>query len=147
MTVYFNNKKARFDFEVLDEFEAGIELLGWEVKSIRAKTGNINGSWAKIRDGEIFLENLSLSPWKFSQGMEQIERRSRKLLLHKQEIIRLESKTNEQNVTVVPLKIFTHRGKIKCLLALGKGRKKHDKKQVLKERTQKREAQKMMKQF
>ena len=146
MSVLFDNKKARFDYELIEEYEAGIALLGWEVKSVRARTGNLKASWCKIKNGEIWLEGFKLAAFKFSSDPQDLVR-AKKLLLNKKEILRLENKLREGNFTIVPLKVFLTRGKIKCKIALAKGRKKYQKKQVLKDRTLKREAEKAMKQF
>ena len=136
--ILLQHKKNRFDYEISDEFEAGISLLGWEVKSLRAKRGNMGAAWVSIRDGEAFLKGLKLVRWQFSQA-EQDLIRDRKLLLQKREIIKLESKINEDGFTLVPLQIFVKKGKLKVLLGLGKGRKKHDKKKYVREREVKRE--------
>lgn len=143
--IFFENKKARFNYEIVDEIEAGIILSGWEVKAIRAKTGNLSGAWAKITDDlEVWLQSFKLSQWRFS-SQDQNLARPKKLLLHKKEILRLSNKTKESSMTLVPLKIYGNKGQIKCLLGLGKGRKRHDKKQVLKERSIQKEASKSLK--
>ncbi len=146
MTVLFDNRQARFHYELIEEYEAGISLLGWEVKSIKAKHGNLKSSWCKVSNGEIFLENFKLGQWRFSTNPQELVR-SKKLLLNKNEILRLEVKSKEGNFTIVPVKIFLLKGKLKCKIALAKGRKKFEKKQVLKERDLRREAQKAMKQY
>ena len=99
------NRKARFDYEILDTYIAGISLLGWEVKSIRAGSANLKSAWIVVKSGEAFLDNFSISPWKFSREIQE-EKRSRKLLLHKKELKKLETKANEQGNTIIPLKIF-----------------------------------------
>ena len=138
------NRKARFDYDIIDTFVAGIVLEGWEVKSIRNNSASIKGAWVTIRDNEAWLENASVSPWKFSQG-EQKKIKPRKLLLKKTEIKRITQKFKEKNYTAVPLKIFNQNGFLKCEVALVKGRKKYEKKQVLKERSEQRAARQAMK--
>ncbi len=141
------NRKARFDYEITEEIEAGVVLEGWEVKSIRAKHGNMKSSWVKISNGEAFIQNFKVSPWKFGNTEIQNILREKKLLLHKKELLKMEQKIKEKKITVVPLKIYFKKGKIKCLIGLGKGRKRYEKKQVLKDRSLKREAQQVMKNF
>ncbi len=140
------NRKARFDYEILDTFVAGISLLGWEVKSLRAGSANLKSSWVVIRDGEAVLDNFSISPWKFS-SMVQESKRSRKLLLHKKEIAKIELKLKESGTTVIPLKIFNSKGKLKCEIAICRGKKKHEKREVLKKRTVERTIRQTLKNF
>ena len=140
------NRKARFDYEILDEFVAGISLDGWEVKSIRAGSANLKSAWVIIRDGEAFLENFSISPWKFSNEI-QPEKRSRKLLLNKKEIKKIEVKSSEHGTTIIPLKIFDIKGNLKCELAIAKGRKKYEKRQVLKNRSMEKVVRQTLKNF
>ena len=140
------NKKARFDYDIQETLVAGMSLLGWEVKSIAHGSASLKGSWISIRDGEAFLQNFDVTPWKFSQGVQDTYR-EKKLLLKKQEIARLETKMRDKNYTIVPLKVFTQRGFLKCEIGLAKGRKKYEKKQVLKERSEKKDAQRAMKHF
>ena len=140
------NRKARFDYEILDTFVAGISLDGWEVKSIRAGTANLKSAWVIVRNGEAFLDNFSVSPWKFSNEI-QPEKRSRKLLLHKKEIKKLDAKANEQGNTIIPLKIFDLKGHIKCELAVARGKKKYEKRQVLKNRSMERVVRQTLKNF
>lgn len=138
------NRKARFDYEIIDTYTAGMVLEGWEVKSLRANAGSIKAGWITIRDDEVWLENASISPWKFSRG-EQKKIRPRKLLLKKAEIKKIQQRFKEKNYTAVPLKIFNQKGFLKCEIALVKGRKQHQKRQVLKERSERRTAQQAMK--
>lgn len=142
--ILLENRKIRFDYEIIDTFEAGISLLGWEVKSIRNKNANFRSAWIKIRNEEAFLLNFKISAWRFSQE-EQDPLREKKLLLHKREIVKTEAKMQEKNLTLVPYKIYLKRGKIKCEICLVKGRKKYQKRQVLKERDVNREAKKAIK--
>lgn len=142
--ILLENRRVRFDYEIIESFEAGINLLGWEVKSIRNKSANFRSAWIKIRNEEAFLLNFKVSAWKFSQEV-QDPLRVKKLLLHKKEIVRIESKMQEKNLALVPYKIYLKRGKIKCEICLVKGRKKYEKRQVLKERDINREAKKAIK--
>lgn len=139
-----DNRKAYFDYEIIENFVAGIVLEGWEVKSLRAGSASIRPAWVSLRDEEVWLENSSIAPWKFSQ-LEQVRIKSRKLLLKKAEIKRLSAKMKEKGLTLVPLKIFSDRGWMKCEIGLARGRKKHDKRQLLKDRDQKRDLQQRMK--
>jgi SsrA-binding protein len=141
------NRKARFDYELTDNIEAGIALTGWEVKSLRKKEGNLKGAWVKLDKGEAWLVNCKITPWKFGEMAAQDPHAPRKLLLHKKEILKLSAKQQEQKIAVVPLKIYMTKGKIKCELGIGKGRKRHEKKQVLKERSIDRAAQQDLKRF
>ena len=120
--VLMENRKARFDYEITEEIEAGVVLQGWEVKSIRAKHGNMKASWVKISNGEAFIVNFKITLWKFGNTEIQNEIREKKLLLHKKELIKIEKKIKEKKISVVPLKIYFKKGKIKCLIGLGKGR-------------------------
>lgn len=142
--ILLENRKVRFDYEIIDHIEAGIVLEGWEVKSIKAKAAHMKSAWVKIRHGQVFLENFRVSPWRFSQS-EQETNKPRRLLLHKKEILKLEQKTQEKSLTVVPYKIYLKKGKIKIEICLVRGKKLHDKKQALKERSLDREAKKMLK--
>ena len=144
--ILLDNKKARFDYEILETLEVGIALEGWEVKSLRLKNANIKSSWVKLRDNQLFLMNLKIAEWRFSQT-EMKPLRDRKLLAHKSEILKMSTKVHEKKYTVIPLKIYIKRGKMKCLIALAKGRKQYQKKQVLKERSIDREAKQMLKNY
>ena len=144
--ILLDNKKVRFDYEILDTLEVGIALEGWEVKSLRLKNANIKSSWVKLRNDQLFLVNLKIAEWKFTQTiMDPL--RERRLLAHKSEISKMATKIYEKKYTLVPLKIYIKIGKIKCLIALAKGRKKYEKKQVLKERSLDKEAKQMLKNY
>lgn len=145
--ILLENRKARFDYELTDTLEAGLVLAGWEVKSLRRKEGNLKGAWVNLKNGEAWLINCKITPWKWGKMGEQDPMQPRKLLLHKKEILKLTGKQQEQKMTVVPLKIYLSSGKIKCELGVGKGRKRHEKKQVLKERSLDRQAKQDLKRF
>jgi len=141
-----DNRRARFEYDLLDTFTAGLVLQGWEVKSLRAGHANLRAAWVSLRNGEAWLENCSVTRWRFSNDV-QDESRSRKLLLQKRELRKIEQKTVERGTTIVPLKIFDDHGHLKCEIAVARGRAKHEKKQVLKERAMDRSARQAMKNF
>lgn len=129
------NRRARFDYEILDSFEAGIELLGFEVKS--AKLGRINliGSYAKVLSGELWLINADIQPFQPKNAPENYDpTRSRRLLINKAELRKLLGKLEQERLTLVPLRAITKRNLIKIELGLGKSRKKVDKREVIKTR-------------
>ncbi len=144
--VKIENRRARFEYDLLETFTAGLSLEGWEVKSLRSGHANLKAAWITIRRGEAWLENCSISPWRFSQEVQPAER-SRKLLLQKKELAKIERMLNEKSHTIVPLKIYDVRGKLKCDLAVVRGRKKYEKRQVLKNRATERTARQAMKHF
>ncbi len=141
-----SNKKARFEYEILDTYEAGILLKGSEVKSIRSNGISLVESHVRIIKSEVFLINAHIAPYAFEQITIRDPRATRKLLLNKKEILKLERSVREKGLTVVPLKAYFKAGLVKVEIALGKGKKLHDKRQTMKERTLKREAQSHMKQ-
>jgi SsrA-binding protein len=133
------NKRARFDYEILDTFEAGLVLKGTEVKSLRDGRANISDAYGIIKDGEAYLLNLHISPYE-SRGYSNHEPdRTRKLLLHRKEIRRLIGAVERQGLTLVPLELYFKHGMAKVALALGKGKKLHDKRDTAKERDAQRE--------
>lgn len=136
-----NNKKANFEYEISDTFEAGIVLKGTEVKSIRLKKVNIEDSFARIMDGEIFIVGINISHYEKANRFNHETVRDRKLLMHKQEIKRLTGKLKERGFTLVPLKIYFKNGKVKILLGLGKGKAKYDKRRAIQKRDLDREMQ------
>lgn len=138
------NRKARFEYDISDTFTAGIVLEGWEVKSVAAGSANLKSAWVTLKEGEAWIENFTISPWKYAQG-EQPQNRSKKLLLKKNELKKLEQKFTEKGYTLIPLKVFTKNGYLKCEVAIGRGRKKYEKRQVLKDRDTKRAAERAMK--
>ena len=141
-----DNRRARFEYELQDSFTAGMVLEGWEVKSLRAGHANLRAAWVSLRKGEAWLEKCTIARWKFANTV-QPEERSRKLLLNKKELHKIESACNEKGVTIAPLKIFSSGGKLKCEIALVRGRKKHEKRQVLKDRATKKRADRILKDF
>lgn len=143
MKIIAQNKKAYHDYEILDKLEAGIVLTGDEVKSLRAGMANLAGSFATIHEGELFLVNCHITPYaKAFRKDEKAARRSRKLLLHKRELNRLIGEISRRGITIVPLKLyFSDKNIVKIELGIAKHKKAVSKKQILKERDIKREAQ------
>ena len=139
------NKKARFDYEISDRFEAGMVLTGSEVKSLRMGKANLTDSFAKINNGEVWLMSCHISPYPFSSYNNHEPLRPRKLLLHKREIQRLAGKINEQGYSLIPLALYFKEGKVKVDLALARGKKKHDKRESIKRRDQEREIERALK--
>ncbi|HCR85387.1 MAG TPA: SsrA-binding protein [Alphaproteobacteria bacterium] len=144
------NKKAYFDYEILEEFEAGIMLAGSEVKSLRVNGCTIVDSHADLRSGagteELFLTNLQIPEYKGAKNFTHKPRRERKLLLHKREIRKLIGKIKLKGLTIIPLLIyFNHKGLVKITLGLGRGKNKADKREVIKEREWKRDKAREMK--
>ncbi len=123
------NRRARHDYTILDTFEAGIVLTGSEVKSLRDGRANVSDSYGIVRDGEIFLLNLHISPYERASYNNHEPTRTRKLLLHKREITRLIGAIERQGLTLVPLELYFKRGIAKVVLGLGKGKKAHDKRE------------------
>lgn len=140
-----HNRKARYDYFIEDSFEAGIVLKGTEVKSIRAGKCSIDDSYAIIRNNEIFLVNMFINLYKEGNIFNHEERRSRKLLLHKHEIKKLDEKLKLENYTLVALKLYFKKNKVKILLGLAKGKKSYDKRESIKERDIKRNVAKEFK--
>jgi SsrA-binding protein len=133
------NKKARFDFEILEQAEAGISLTGSEVKSLRAGKASLEEAYAVIREGEAFLRDCNISPYPQAGYAQHKPTRERKLLLHKREIRKLFNKVTQKGLTLVPLKMyFNNRGLVKVLIGLARGKKLHDKRQDLKKRDDQR---------
>jgi SsrA-binding protein len=139
------NKKARFEYFILETFEAGIVLTGTEVKSLRLGKANLKESFGRIENGELFLFNMHISPYSHGNRLNHEPRRTRKLLLHKKEIKKLIGKTKEKGLTLVPTKIYFKDGKCKVELALGKGKKLFDKREEIKRKDAEREAQRSFK--
>lgn len=128
------NRKARHDYHIHETFQAGIALTGTEVKSLRQSKANLQDSYAAIERGELYLLECHISPYEQGNIYNHEPRRPRKLLMHKQEIVRLFSKTQQKGYTLVPLKIYFVRGKAKVDIALASGKRKHDKREDIKRR-------------
>jgi len=138
------NRKARHEYQILDTYEAGIVLKGPEVKSLRAGQVAFRDAFARVEGGEIWLYNLHISPYEEANRANEEPDRVRKLLLHREEIRRLEIKTGEKGLTLVPLEIYFRKGNAKVLLGVGRGRRLYDKREKLKKQTQDREAKRAM---
>ena len=137
--VIADNRKALYDYAVLDTFEAGIVLLGTEVKSIREGSVNLRDSYARLDNGEVWLLNLHIGPYSHSGYASHEDRRQRKLLLHKAEIRKLTGKVAEKGLTLVPLRMYFKDGRVKVALALAKGKQLHDKRETIRRREVDRE--------
>lgn len=133
------NRRAFYDYQILERFEAGINLYGAEVKAVRLGHADLTGSFVKIIGREAYLVNAKIFPYQYARPEGYDERRTRKLLLHKKEIIALRSKTEGANLSIVPLSLYTTKGFIKVELALGKGKKKFEKKEAIKTKDIERE--------
>ncbi|MFH1122314.1 MAG: SsrA-binding protein SmpB [Pseudomonadota bacterium] len=139
LKIVCQNKKAAHEYFIEEVYEAGMILLGPEVKSLREGRANLVDSYARIKKGDVFLYNMHISPYPFAHHMIIEPTRTRKLLLNRQEIKRLTGKTEERGYSLVPLKVFFSGGWAKVQLALVKGKKKVDKRQSIKEKEMKRE--------
>lgn len=140
-----NNRKARFDYSIEDEIECGIELKGTEVKSIRNGSVNLKDSYAIIRNGEAYLLNAHISLYEEGNIFNHDEVRTRKLLLHKNEILKLNDKIRIEGYTLVPLKMYFVKNKVKVLIGIAKGKKLYDKRETIKKRDTEREIRKQFK--
>ena len=128
------NKKAYFDYEILKEIEAGIELIGTEVKSIRKGSVDLKDSFVNIKNNEAYLLNSYIAHYEEANIFNHDERRTRKLLLHKAEIKRLKEEKALEGISLIPLKMYFKNGKVKVLIGIGKGKKLHDKREALKKK-------------
>lgn len=143
-----DNRQARYLYEILETYEAGVQLTGTEVKSIRMGRVNLRDGYALIRNGEAWLTNVHISPYETTGKYFNHEpRRDRKLLLHKKEINKLIGLLQQQGLTLVPLKMYLKGEWVKVSLGLGKGKKLHDKRETVKQREDKREMARAMKRF
>jgi SsrA-binding protein len=140
-----SNKKARFHYEILETFEAGIKLVGTEIKSLKDHGGSLDGAFCKIIAMELWLLSSSIAPYKHGASFNHEEKRARKLLMHKKEILRLSQKIKEKNLTLVPLSIYLKQNKAKVEVALVRGKKKYDKRASIKKREEERRVSKVMK--
>ena len=137
------NKKANFDYFIEETIECGIELRGTEIKSLRKGSGDLKDTFALVRNGEVFLHNMYIAKYEEGNIFNHDERRTRKLLLHKHEIKKLKEKVDREGYSLVPLKAYLVKNKVKVLLGVGKGKKLYDKRETIKERDLKREAQRI----
>jgi SsrA-binding protein len=139
------NRKARYDYFIEDELEAGLVLKGTEVKSLRLGKANLKDAYARVKDGEVYVYQMHIGPYPFAYYDNHDPLRPRKLLLHKREIKRLYGKVNEKGFTLVPLKIYFKDGKVKITLALVRGKRKYDKREAIRRRDEKREMERARK--
>lgn len=139
------NRKAKFNYFIEEEIECGIALSGNEVKSIKDGSCNIKDSYARIKNNEVYLINMFVKKYKDSSIFASEETRERKLLLHKKQILKLKDKIEKEGYTLIPLKIYLSKNKIKVLLGVCKGKKNYDKRETIKERDMKRKIEKELK--
>lgn len=132
------NKKARFDYFIDEEIEAGIELVGTEIKSVRKGSVDLKDSFVHIKNGEVFLINTYIAHYEEANQFNHDERRSRKLLLHKKEIKKLQEKVKIEGFTLIPLKMYFKKNHVKILIGVARGKKLYDKRETIKERDLKR---------
>ncbi len=137
--VVVSNRKARHDYAIIDTYEAGMVLMGTEVKSLRLGRASLTDAFATVDDGEVFLRNMYIPEYTMGSWTNHEPRRTRKLLLHREEIERLIGKTREGGLTLVPLQVYFSSGKVKVEIALAKGKKSYDKRQDLAKRDAQRE--------
>ena len=141
------NKKAWHNYSIEDRYQAGIALLGTEVKSLREGRANLGDSYGKIKNGEVFLVDAHINPYNFGNRFNHDPLRTRKLLLHKKEIRRLIGKVQEKGFTLIPLRLYFSDGKAKVELGLAKGKKLFDKRETLKRKTMERDMERGRKGF
>jgi len=137
--VLATNRKAYFNFEILDRVEAGVSLVGTEVKSVREGGLNFRDSYVDFRGGELFLVGCRIGPYSHGNLQNHPEERDRKLLLHKREILKLGGKVTEKGLTIVPLKAYFRRGRVKLEIGLARGKRSHDKREAIKRKDIERE--------
>ncbi len=141
------NRKARHDYFIEDEFEAGMVLKGTEVKSLRQGRANLKDSYAKVRNGEVWVHQMHISPYPFAYYDNHDPLRIRKLLLHAFEIKKLYGKLNERGYALIPLRLYFREGKVKILLGLAKGKRQYDKRETMRRRDQKRDLDRIKKDY
>ncbi len=139
------NRKARYDYEILEKYEAGIVLTGTEIKSIRKGAANLKDSYAVIKNGEIYLLNMFISEYKEGNIFNHEETRTRKLLLHKSEINKINNKISLKGLTLIPTKLYFIKGKAKIELAIARGKHTYNKKETIKQRDIDRDLKKSLK--
>lgn len=140
--IEIKNKKSSFDYFVEDTYECGVVLTGTEIKSVRKGSANLKDSYARIKNNEVYLINMFISAYEQGNRFNHDERRERKLLLHKKEILKIKEKVDIEGYSLIPVKLYLKDGKAKILLGVCKGKKTYDKRQALKERDIKRDLEK-----
>ena len=138
------NRRARFDYEIVDTVEAGMALIGPEVKSLRAGNANLSDGYAFVRRGQMFLANVHIGAYENAWRENAEPRRERKLLLHRNEIRRLETKASEPGMTLIPLRLYFKNGRAKVELGLCRGKQRHDKRESIRQREADRDLQRAM---
>ncbi len=145
MKTVAQNKKAFHDYFILDTYEAGIELKGTEIKSVRKGSANLKDSFIRIKNDEAFIENMHIAPYEQGNIFNHEPLRTRKLLLHKKQIKKLQKEVKENGLTIVPTKLYFNTSKLKVEIALARGKKLYDKRQDLKEKDSKRDIERALK--
>ncbi len=145
MTDFARNRRALHDFAIEETYEAGVSLTGPEVKSVRAGRANLRESYARVRDGEVFLVGAHISPYQNATNIPQYPTRDRKLLLHKNEVARLTGKSQEDGKTLIPLRLYPKNGNIKVELAVASRKKQYDKRREIARKSAEREMERAVK--
>lgn len=145
MSDLVSNRKAFHDYQILETFEAGISLMGSEVKSLRNHQGSLQDAYVLLAEGAVILKNMSIAPYSQAAMFGHEERRERKLLLHKREIAKLIKATQDKGITIIPLSVYLKGGYIKVKIGIARGKKAHDKRSAIKEREAKREIERALK--
>lgn len=140
-----SNKRAYFDYFILEKYEAGIELKGTEVKAVKTGKSSINECYVRVIKNEVFILGMHIAPYEQGNRYNQDERRTRKLLLHKSEIEKLKAKVAQNGFTLVPLSVYLKKGLVKIEIGLGKGKQLHDKRNEIAKKDQKREVDRALK--
>ena len=143
--IEINNRKAKYDYQIFETYEAGIVLKGTEIKSIRQGNCNLKDSYVVIKQNEAYVINMHISQYKEGNIFNHEETRTRKLLLHKKEILKLNDKIKINGYTIIPLKLYTSKNKAKLLIGLAKGKKNYDKRETIKQRDINRDIRKQLK--
>ena len=143
--VFSANRQAAYNYHLLERYEAGLALTGTEVKSVREGTANLKDGYATIQKGEAWLMNCHISPYEFGNRQNHDPLRKRKLLLHRQEIHRLTGKVEERGLTLIPTKLYLKNGRIKCEIALARGKKLYDKRETERRKSAEQEARQAIK--
>lgn len=141
------NRKAKYNYEIEDTYEAGIVLKGTEIKSIRSGKAQLKDSYAIVKNDEIFLLNMHISAYEQGNIFNHEETRTRKLLLHKKEIFKIRDKVNQEGCTLIPIKVYFSKNRAKILLGIARGKKTYDKRETIKARDIEREVKKQLKQI
>ena len=141
------NRKARYEYFIEDEYEAGMVLKGTEVKSLRQGRANLKDSYAKVKNGELYVHQMHISPYPFAYYDNHDPLRIRKLLLHRYEIKRLYGKLAERGYALIPLRLYFREGKVKVLLGLAKGKRQYDKRETMRRRDQKRDMDRIKEEY